>query len=67
MIEAAVAGLGAAIVAAVSAIYAAKAERNSRPVSNGFANYVKEHLAEIREDYRELRALIIRHLEEHNR
>ena len=67
MLEAALAGLGASIVAAVSAMYAARAERNSRPVSNGFADYVRNHLADIRDDHRELRALIIRHLEEHNK
>jgi len=48
----------AASIAGVAAYYAAKAEKNSRPVSNGFT-------AEVVRDLRELRAMMVRHLENH--
>ena len=48
----------AAGIAGIAAYYAAKAEKNSRPVSNGFT-------AEVVRDLRELRAMMVRHLENH--
>jgi ERCC4-type nuclease len=44
----------------VAAIFAAKAEKNSRPVSNGFA-------PEVIRDLRELRSLFIEHLNNHTK
>jgi hypothetical protein len=52
--------IAAATIAAISAVFAAKSERNSRPVSNGFAEG-------LRHDVREIRALLIQHLNDHNR
>ena len=49
----------AAAISAVAAMYAARAEKNSRPVSNGFASGV-------REDLKEIRSLVIRHIENHD-
>lgn len=37
----------AAAISAVAAMYAARAEKNSRPVSNGFANHVLTSLDRI--------------------
>jgi hypothetical protein len=48
----------AAIISGVAAYYAAKAEKNSRPVGNGFTN-------EIRDDLKELRELLTTHLRDH--
>lgn len=39
----------AAAISTIGVIYAAKAERNSRPVSNGFTKYVIDELREIKE------------------
>jgi hypothetical protein len=39
--------IAAAGISAVAAIYAARAEKNSRPVSNGFANHVMTSLDRI--------------------
>jgi len=50
--------IAAATISSIAAIFAAKAEKNSRPVSNGFAEG-------IRADVREIRALIIEHLKDH--
>lgn len=47
-----------ALIAGVAAYFAAKAEKNSRPVSNGFAK-------EVVTDLRELRQMMTRHLESH--
>ena len=44
-----------AVIAAYAAIQSRKAERNSRPVSNGFTYHVREQLRQLREDVRELR------------
>jgi hypothetical protein len=52
--------IAAATISAVAAIFAAKSERNSRPVSNGFAEG-------LRHDVREIRALMIQHLNDHGR
>jgi hypothetical protein len=50
--------ISASTVSAIAAIYAAKSERNSRPVSNGFAEG-------IRADVREIRSLLIDHIKAH--
>ena len=52
--------IAAATISAIAAIFAAKSERNSRPVSNGFAEG-------LRHDVREIRALMIEHLNNHGR
>lgn len=44
-----------AVIAAYGAYIARKAERNSRPVSNGFAKGVRDDLAAIRDELKELR------------
>jgi len=51
--------IAASAVSGIAAIYAAKAEKNSRPVSNGFAKDVKD-------DLREIRAMLIEHIKDHN-
>jgi DNA-binding ferritin-like protein len=51
--------IAAATVSGIAAIFAAKAERNSRPVSNGFAE-------EVLTDLREMRQMLFRHLKEHD-
>lgn len=50
--------IAATTVSSIAAIYAAKSEKNSRPVSNGFAEG-------IRADVREIRSLMIDHLKNH--
>lgn len=50
--------IAAATISSIAAIFAAKAEKNSRPVSNGFADG-------IRQDVREIRALLIEHFKDH--
>lgn len=50
--------IAATTVSSIAAIYAAKSEKNSRPVSNGFADG-------IRGDVREIRSLLIEHLKDH--
>jgi hypothetical protein len=50
--------IAAATISSIAAIFAAKAEKNSRPVSNGFAEG-------IRNDVREIRSLLIEHLKDH--
>jgi len=50
--------IAATTVSSIAALYAAKSEKNSRPVSNGFAD-------EIRSDVREIRSLMIEHLKNH--
>jgi hypothetical protein len=52
--------IAAATVSGVAAIFAAKAERNSRPTSNGFAE-------EVLVDLRQVRKLLMLHLKEHDR
>lgn len=52
--------VAAATISAIAAIFAAKSERNSRPVSNGFADG-------LRHDVREIRALLIQHLNDHGK
>lgn len=50
--------IAAATISAIAAIFAAKSERNSRPISNGFAEG-------LRHDVREIRAMMIQHLNDH--
>jgi len=50
----------AACISAYAAVKAAKAEKNSRPVSNGFANHVIT-------DLREIRAMLFQHVQEHDK
>jgi len=50
--------IAATTVSSIAAVYAAKSEKNSRPVSNGFADG-------IRGDVREIRSLMIDHLKDH--
>lgn len=49
MIESLIGGGLAAAISTIGVVYAAKAERNSRPVSNGFTSYVLEKLDRIEE------------------
>lgn len=61
-VEAAITALASVAVAAIStwgAVKANRAEKNSRPVSNGFAAGVREDLAEIRR-------LVTDHLRDHS-
>lgn len=60
------------VIAAYAAIRASKAERNSRPVSNGFADTVKTslraleaHLEDLHKDVREVRSTMIDHMKDH--
>lgn len=52
--------IAASAISGVAAVFAAKAEKNSRPVSNGF-------VPELRHDVKELRALLLDHLKEHSK
>ena len=47
-----------ATISAIAVVYAAKAEKNSRPVGNGFTTYVLD-------DLRELKKLLSDHVETH--
>ena len=38
-----------ALISAVAMVYAAKAEKNSRPVGNGFTGYVLDDLKELKQ------------------
>ena len=53
---------GGMLISALIGVYGAraarKAERNSRPVSNGFTGYVLQ-------DLREIRSILVDHLEAH--
>lgn len=53
-------GIISASIAGVAAVFAAKAEKNSRPVSNGFAK-------EVLEDLREIRKTVTEHLRDHSK
>jgi TFIIF-interacting CTD phosphatase-like protein len=60
------------VIAAYAAIRAGKAERNSRPVSNGFADSVKtslraleSHLEDVHKDVREVRTSLFDHFKNH--
>lgn len=61
-----------ALIAGVSAVKAARAERNSRPTSNGFAEGVtrslkalEDHLQDLHKDVREVRTAVVDHLQNH--
>lgn len=47
MIESFIAGGMSAMVSALAVVYSKRAEKNSRPVSNGFTTYVLEKLDRI--------------------
>lgn len=60
------------VIAAYAAIRAARADRNSRPVSNGFASevttslkHLEAHLDDVHKDIREVRGSIVTHLQNH--
>ena len=70
---AALASIMSASIAAYASIKAKKVERNTRPISNGFAEGVKTslkhldaHLSDLHNDVRELRKSHLRHLEDHD-
>lgn len=50
----------AACISAYAAVKAAKAEKNSRPVSNGFAEHVIT-------DLREIRQMLFQHVQDHTK
>lgn len=52
--------IAAATISGVAAIFASRAEKNSRPVSNGFAD-------EVLGDLREVRRMLFTHLKDHDR
>jgi len=61
-----------ALIAGFSAVKASRAEKNSRPTSNGFASGVQRslgaleaHLEDLHKDVREVRSAVITHLENH--
>lgn len=61
-----------ALIAGISAVKASRAERNSRPTSNGFASGVQRslqaleaHLEDLHKDVREVRTAVIDHLQNH--
>ena len=61
-----------ALIAGVSAVKASRAERNSRPTSNGFAEGVRgslkaleAHLEDVHKDVREIRTTVIDHIKDH--
>lgn len=61
-----------ALIAGYSAVKASRAEKNSRPTSNGFAEGVQRslgaleaHLNDLHKDVREVRSAVITHLENH--
>lgn len=62
MSEAVAVAIIAALGSVISAYFARKAERNSRPVSNGFAQGVIDRLDNLHEDVREVRKTLIKHI-----
>jgi hypothetical protein len=50
MKEAAIAGVIPAVISAIAVYFSAKSEKNSRPVSNGFASHVLKTLDRIEEN-----------------
>jgi len=63
-----------ALIAGYSAVKASRAEKNSRPTSNGFAEGVKgslkaleAHLEDVHKDVREIRTTVIDHIADHNK
>lgn len=68
----AIAGIVSALIAGISAVKASRAEKNSRPVSNGFAGRVtasltgiERHLDELHRDVREVRQSVFDHIKDH--
>lgn len=53
MKEAAIAGVIPAIISAVAVYFSSRAEKNSRPVSNGFASHVLASLDEIKAELKD--------------
>ena len=47
-------------ISGFSAVKASKAEKNSRPVSNGFAN-------DVRTELRDIRMMMFHHIQDHNK
>jgi len=69
---AAIAAVASAIIGGYSGIKARKAESNSRPVSNGFAEgmrtslkHIDAHLDDVHKDIREIRQAFLDHLKDH--
>lgn len=69
---AAVAGVASALIAGISAVKASRAEKNSRPVSNGFAGHVtaslghiERNLDAVHSDVREVRKALFDHIQNH--
>jgi hypothetical protein len=63
-----------ALIAGFSAVKASRAEKNSRPTSNGFADGVQrslraleDHLLDVHKDVREIRSTVIDHISDHNK
>ena len=56
----AIAMVASSTIAGIAALFAARAEKNSRPVSNGFVDHV-------RQDLKEIRTMLIKHIENHDR
>lgn len=56
----ALAMIASSTIAGIAALFAARAEKNSRPVSNGFAEGV-------RYDLKEIRSMLLRHIENHDK
>ena len=61
-----------ALIAAYAAVKSSRAERNSRPTSNGFADGVQrslraleDHLQDVHTDVREIRSTVIDHIKDH--
>lgn len=70
---AAIASVISASIAGYASVKAKRVERNTRPISNGFAEGVKTslkhidaHLTDLHDDVRELRKSHLRHLEGHD-
>ena len=59
MMEAALSGAVAAVISSIGAIYAARAAKNSKPVSNGFTVHVMDEL-------RAIRARLDSHIDSHH-
>lgn len=69
---AAIAAIASAIIGGYSGVKAKKAEHNSRPVSNGFADgmrtslkHIDAHLDDVHKDIREIRQAFMDHLKDH--
>ena len=75
MNDATIAALAAVVSAAISGysgVKAKRAERNSRPVANGFTSdvrtslkHINAHLDDVHKDIRELRSALLEHLQNH--